>query len=92
MSNLNMNYDCSNKKQNKQIRILRLLSRIIVGCPSRHVIHLSKGLSEYGIEAKLEVRIPAKYRKIISNKYSIQNLVKRVSAEYPILLKKRGAL
>ena len=41
-----------------KIRVLRLLSRMNVGGPSRHVVHLAKELSLMGYETRLLVGIP----------------------------------
>lgn len=45
-------------KQEKQIRVLRILSRMNVGGPSRHVVNLTDGLSQIGYHTRLAVGLP----------------------------------
>ncbi|MDD3148621.1 MAG: hypothetical protein PHD82_15105, partial [Candidatus Riflebacteria bacterium] len=43
----------------QRIRVLRLLSRMNVGGPSRHVVNLTASLKNFGYETRLMVGIPA---------------------------------
>jgi len=42
----------------KPVRVLRLLSRMNVGGPSLHVLHLTTGMKEYGFDTRLAVGRP----------------------------------
>jgi glycosyltransferase involved in cell wall biosynthesis len=47
------------KNHHPKIRVLRLLSRMNVGGPSCHVIHLTEGLRKKGYDARLAVGLPS---------------------------------
>lgn len=48
----------SQNKPENRIRVLRILSRMNVGGPSRHVVNLTSGLSQIGYHTRLAVGLP----------------------------------